>query len=192
MGAFFSPPPFCKYYYQIESSEPLGTQNLIERFYLLNKEGDDRAVEVLSRWQKAAWFHFTFPPSHILLKWHCPTEGNKGDFEMLPCAGPCGAETQQSFHSHLSSSEGSLSLCGKPLWSSHSFGVAECRDFSKKTLLFSFPVNEEFKFKRMCSLLLVFHMSINRTVPRLWPGVYSRFTELMRVELGYEIFHLFV
>lgn len=64
-------------------------------------------------------------------------------------------------------------------------GLLSAETSQRKTLLFSFPVNEKFKFKRMCLLFLIFHMSINRTVPRLWPGVYSRFMELMRMELGY-------
>lgn len=105
------------------SSQLLGHQYMIERFYLLSREWDGRASEVLRRRQKAAWFCFTLLPVAFLLKWHGPIEGNKGAFEILPCAGSCDAEIQKSFHSHLSASEGSLSLCWKPLWSSHSLGL---------------------------------------------------------------------
>lgn len=101
----------------------------------------------------------------------------------------------------LFSSEGSLSLCRKSLWSSHSFGAAECRNHTHTHTPPHPPLKEKTRYSfhflsmrssswKEYSVSLVFQTSINRSVPRLWPGVYSRFMRLMIMELGYQTVHL--
>lgn len=151
MGPLFSLLQFCTCHCQIVSSELFEFPKL-EHFCPLNKKGDDRALEVLSRRQKAAWFHFTFLPSCIFTEVTLSLWREKGSLWNAVTHRPLWCWIQKSFYSHLSSSKGSLChSAGSVFETATALGLLSAGTSQRKHCSFHFPSKRSSTLKE-CSL----------------------------------------